>query len=139
MNKDLIAANFTDGVNKILVKRYISLIFILIILFLIFTMLNFTDWYLAIRKAIVVKQTLLSTFHYKVQPVFVVIEASLSALALNYFLKGNKSILLSFEHEQPDLLNKGYQWLHTALVLNIAGYVMLTISLLFRMYLVYKT
>lgn len=139
MNKDLIAANFTDGVNKMLVKRYISLIFILLILFLIFTFLNFTDWYLSIRKATILKQTLLSTFHYKVQPVIVVIEAALSALAINYFLKGNKSILLSFEHEQPDLLNKGYQWLHTALVLNIAGYVMLTISLLFRMYLVYKT
>ncbi|MEP7237525.1 MAG: hypothetical protein ABI685_06665 [Ferruginibacter sp.] len=137
MNEDLISGNFSDNVNRKFIQRYIRLLFILIILFLIFTILNFTDWYIAIKNAHPVKETLLTTFHYKIHPVLIVIEVALSALALNNYLKAQKLILHSFEKDNVELFNKGYSLLNGAAIINIAGYCMLILSISYRMFLTY--
>lgn len=135
MNEDLISANFSDNINKKLIHRYIRMLFTVIILFVSFTMLNFTDWYIAIKNAAPVRETLLTTFHYKIQPVLIVIEAALSALSLNNYLKGQKSILHSLEKDNAELFNKGYTLLNEALFLNITGYCILILSISYRMFL----
>jgi len=135
MNEDLISANFSDSINKKLIQRYVRMLLILIILFLGFTLLNFTEWYIAIKRAAPVRETLLTTFHYKIQPVLVIIESALTALALNNYLKGQKSILLSLENDSAELFNKGYTLLNQALIFNITGYCMLISSISYRMFL----
>lgn len=113
------------------------MLFVLIALFLGFTILNFTDWYIAIKNAGPVKETLFTTFHYKIQPVLIVIEAALAALSLNSYLKGQKSILLSLETENAEFFNKGYTLLNEALVLDISGYCIIVLSLCYEMLLTY--
>ena len=135
MNEDLISGNFAENVNRKFVSRNISLISILVILFLTFTLLNFTDWYIVIKNAHPVKETLLTVFHYKIQPVFIIIEAALSALSLNNYLKGQKLILRSLEKDNTEFFNKGYSLLNEAAVMNIIGYVLLILSIAYRMFL----
>jgi len=113
------------------------MLFVLIALFLGFTILNFTDWYLAIKEAGTVEVTLFTTFHYKIQPVLIVIEAALAAISLNSYLKGQRSILLSLETENAELFNKGYKLLNEALVLDISGYCIIFLSLCYEMLLTY--
>jgi len=137
MNEDLISTNFSYNINRKLIKRYIRMLFVLIALFLGFTILNFTDWYLAIKEAGTVEVTLFTTFHYKIQPVLIVIEAALAAISLNSYLKGQRSILLSLETENAELFNKGYKLLNEALVLDISGYCIIFLSLCYEMLLTY--
>jgi hypothetical protein len=135
MNEDLLSAAFSNNIDKKLIQRYISMLFVVIILFSVFTLLNFTDWYLTIKKVAPIRETLLTKFHYKIQPVLVVIEAAIAAIALINYLKAQKLILLSFENENAELFNKGYRLMNDAIILNIAGYGMLISSICYRMFL----
>jgi hypothetical protein len=113
------------------------LVFILLISFIIFTLLNFTDWYLYISNAGNIEKTLLTSFEYKIYPVIIVIDAALAALALNSYLKGQKLILQSFEKDSTELFNKGYVLLNESLVVNVIGYAILIFSTAYRLFLSY--
>ncbi len=137
MSEDLISGNFSDNVNKRLVSRHVRLVFILLISFIIFTLLNFTDWYLYIRNAGNLEKTLLTSFEYKIYPVIIVIDAALAAVSLNSYLKGQKLILQSFEKDNTELFNKGYVLLNESLVVNVIGYAILIFSSAYRLFLSY--
>lgn len=137
MSNDLISGNFSDSVNKKLLNRQINLLFILIILFILFTVLNFSDWYLFLRNKPQVKNTLLVTFEYKIYPVIIVIDAALAALSFNSYLKGQKLILQSFETDNTEYFNKGYSLLNESLLLNITGYTIFVVSTAYRIFLTY--
>lgn len=135
MGEDLISGNFSENVNKRLVNRQIRLTFILIIAFIIFTFLNFTDWYFYIRNAGDLEKTLLTNFEYKIYPVIIIIDAALAAISLNSYLKGQKLILQSFDKDNTEIFNKGYVLLNESLVINVISYTMLIFSTAYRIFL----
>lgn len=135
MNEDLISGNFSDNINKRLINRHVRLVFILLISFIIFTLINFTDWYLYIRNAGNLEKTLFTTFEYKIYPVIIVIDAALAAFSLNSYLKGQQLILQSFEKDNTELFNKGYVLLNESLVVNVIGYAILIVSTAYRLFL----
>lgn len=135
MSEDLISGNFPDNINKRLVNRQVRLAFMLLVSFVIFTLLNFTDWYFCIRNAHLLEKTLFTTFEYKIYPVIIVIDAALAALAFNSYLKGQKLILQSLQNDNTELFNKGYVLLNESTVVNVIGYVIFIFSTAVRIFL----
>lgn len=138
-NEDLLSGAFTEAVNKKMIRRYIRLLMATIILFVIFTLLNFADWYIFIKGSKNILDTLLGNYHYIIQPVLVVVDAAILAISINYYIKGQKLILHALETDDADLFNRGYALLNQSAIWNVAGYFLLISGTLYRMTLDYLT
>ena len=135
MNEDLISGNFADNVNKKVIKRNIRLLLVLIILFSVYTIFNFIDWYMVISKVPSLRKNFSVNYSYMILYFSFLIALMLGFIVWLYYYKGHKLILRSFEEENADLFNKGYSFLNKATVLNIIGYSLIILSFMFRYFL----
>jgi hypothetical protein len=137
MNENMLSNNFTENINVNMIKRNIQLLRTVMLLFCSYTVLNFIDWYVVISQANPVRHTAYALYLYKIRPIIVVIDAAIIYFIWSNYIQGHKLILLSFENDNPDFFNKGYSLLCRAVTLNIAGYILIILSLTFRFILKY--
>jgi len=138
MNNDLISANFSNNVNRDVIKQNISLLFVLLVLFSIYIIFNIIDWYLLL---VTVKSLTFSNvsnyYFYRIYPIISMIGLIIGLAVWFFYLKGHKLILESFEKDNADVFNKGYASLNIATKLNITGYSIILLSATTRYILKY--
>jgi hypothetical protein len=137
MQDNLISNSFADNVNKQLIKRNIRLLLVILILFSIYTLLNLADWYLFLQEVKPTRQTANTFYSHTISPWVTLVSAVLGFFVWDFYLKGHRLILLSFENDNPELFNEGYSLLNKATNVNIAGYLLITVSIAIRMFLRY--
>ncbi|MEP7256401.1 MAG: hypothetical protein ABI666_11545 [Ferruginibacter sp.] len=139
MSEDLISNNFADNINRNVIKRNIRLLFVVIILFSVYTIFNFIDWYMVMAQANPLRKTIFTFYSYWIRPLVFLITLILGFTEWVYYIKGHKLILLSFEKDNVDFFNKGYSFLNKATILNIIGYSLIILSFMFRYFLKYSS
>jgi len=138
MNHDLISHNFTDTINKDLIKRNIRLLLLIIILFSVFTLFNLAEYYsLVVYSPHPAKETRLAFYSFKIRPWIYFLSVIIGFIVWVNYIKGHRLILLSFENDHADLFNKGYEHINKAGIANIIGYAVLIISAGARYFLKY--
>ena len=108
MNEHLISNNFVYNVNKSLVKRNIHLINIILVLVLIYSCLDFMNWYDAISKSADKTLTTRLFFSYRIRPAIAIILVTFSIVNILFVLKANKLIDKSMELKDADHFNRAY-------------------------------
>jgi hypothetical protein len=69
MDDDLISNDFTGNINTQIIKRNLKILLLILILFSVYAVLDFAEWYPAISKANSLPQTTLNFYNYKIRPV----------------------------------------------------------------------
>ena len=132
MNEDLISNHFIDSINKTLIKRNIRLISVLFILTTIYALFNLLDWYIVLSKAEFTRITPRIIFLYRIHPIISVVISVISIIGYFLILNGNRSIAMSFEKNEADLFNRGYQLFYRAGVLSVVSFGIAIISIMIR-------
>jgi hypothetical protein len=108
MDEDLISDNFSDSVDKTMVRKVIVVIKILLILSIVYSCLELLEWYPYLFKNISGNLNYEAIFNYRIVPYILLLTLLLNIISLVFYLKGNKLIVLSFVHNEPELFNLGY-------------------------------
>ncbi|NOT93949.1 hypothetical protein [Ferruginibacter sp.] len=139
MSGDLISNNFAENINKNSIQRNIRLLWIILILFSLYVLFEIIEWALFLTGIKDVQETTLTFYSYKIMPIVSLINLAIGVLIWLFYIKGHKLILLSFEKDNADIFNKGYSMLNKATSLNIIGYSLILLSLVFRFILKYSS
>jgi hypothetical protein len=138
MSEDFISNNFAENINKQIIRRNIKLLLFILILFSLYIVLDFAEWFPFIYKASSFPDTNLNFYNYKIRPLIVLMCLPLNIAVWFFYLKGHKLILQSFEKDNADIFNKGYSFLFKVSILNIIGYSIFILSSIIRFVLKYS-
>lgn len=139
MSGDLISNNFAENINKNGIQRNIRLLWIILILFSLYVIFEIIEWALFLTGIKDVQETTLTFYSYKIMPIMSLVNLAIGVLIWLFYIKGHKLILLSFEKDNADIFNKAYSMLNKATSLNIIGYSLILLSLVFRFILKYSS
>ena len=108
MSEDLISDNFADNVDKAMIRKVIVVIKILLILSIVCSCLELSEWYPYLFKKIPGNLSYETVFNYRIVPYILLLTLLLNIISIAFYLKGNKLIAASFVHNEPELFDLGY-------------------------------
>ncbi len=120
MSGDLIANNFTAGVNIRLIKKVVLLIKFLFCLNLIYHIMQLYMWYVLISKTLDYDMSLPGNlYNYRIQPVVIVLLCVLNVIGYLMNIKSFSLMSRSIDESDAALFNRGYSLLYKVIVLTI--------------------
>lgn len=120
MSGDLIANNFTAGVNIRLIKKVVLLIKFLFCLNLIYHIAELYMWYVLISKTLDYDMSLpANLYNYRIQPVVIVLLCVLNVIGYLMNIKSFSLMSRSIDESDAALFNRGYSLLYKVIVLTI--------------------
>ena len=135
MNNDLISGNFTDNIDKSIIKQTHKLFKIIFLLFLAYSIFDLCDWYMLITGKGSIHETSLTFFSYRIRPIIALIVLIGNLLIIQFYINANKLISISFEAENSDNFNKGYAFFYKAAWLALVLNALSVISVIIRLFL----
>lgn len=120
MNNDLLSGNFTEGVDRKLVKKMLVLTKAILSLSIIYALVESYNWYIIIEETFRLNlQTRLAFFSFRVYPVVVIILFTLNIFAYSLNVRSIGLIDESIEENDADLFNQGFTLCFRALKLSL--------------------
>ncbi len=136
MSEDLISNNFVDNVNRIVIKKTFNFSKAVLTLTIVYSILELTNWYIAISDTIgKIISSYSVFFNYRIIPVIAVILLSMGIVSWGYCVKANKLIELSFQKNDANLFNKGYELFYKSARLIFASFSLAIVSVVIRLLL----
>jgi hypothetical protein len=136
MGEDLISNNFVDNVNKTVIKKTFFLTKVLLNLTLVYTIIDLLNWYIAISNSFTYAIRYNSTYYaVRIHPIVAVIILSLGIIGSSFVVKANRLICLSFEKNEADLFNSGYEYYNRAAKLSLVSFCVAIASAAIRLLL----
>jgi hypothetical protein len=137
MNNDLIPNSFVNGVEKKAIIKTIGLTRLVLNLIILYAILDLTHWSISIMGSL--DRRLISNhafYTYRIQPFVAIFLLSLSIIGSSFHLKANRLIELSFEQEDADSFNSGFQFYYKAARLSTLAASISIISVTIRLLLI---
>lgn len=120
MSGDLIANNFTAGVNIRLIKKVVLLIKFLFCLNLIYHIAELYMWYVLISKTLDYDMSLSGNlYNYRIQPVVIVLLCVLNVIGYLMNIKSFSLMSQGIEESDSVQFNRGYSLLYKVIILAI--------------------
>jgi hypothetical protein len=132
MIEDLISNNFVDNVDKSIIRKVILVVKILISLSIVYTILELVEWYPYLSKNISANFNFSDFYNYRIVPWILLLNIMLNIISLFFYLKGNKLMYSSLQHNDPDLLNEGFRNCYISGLLTSIDFAVGIITILFR-------
>ncbi len=109
MSKDLLSGNFTEGIDRKLIKKILVLAKAVMSLSIIYTVIELFNWYTVIERTVGLNlQTALLFFTYRIYPFVLLVLFVLNIFAYSFNVKSMSLIDESVEENDADLFNQGF-------------------------------
>ena len=137
MNEDLLANNFVDNVDKLLLKKTFLLSKLILIIVMAYAVIEIVSWYFIISSYPLdhVFISPLNFYTFRIQPLVAITILTMSIIAWLYFIRAGKLVGLSFEKADADIFNAGYLLYNKALRFVALSFITGIIALSLRLFL----
>ncbi len=136
MNQDLITNNFTDSINKNLLKKLLILSKIVLSLIIIYSIIELFNWYIFISKYFFESSLSYSNYYAsKIQPLIVILLLLIAIAGWFYNVKSITLINKAIENSNPEMFNKGYLFVYKTAKLAVISICLSIISAAIRLFL----
>lgn len=131
MNEDLISDNFTDHVDRGIIKRNFVISKLLMILCIIWSIVLLIDWYrfLQGRNGILIRGRYM-IYNYVILPISDVIIIALSVYTYFLILKAYRLIETSLDQSDGTLLSEGFRLFYTTNLLSVISFIISIIMIM---------
>ena len=136
--KDLLSGDFTETVNRVLLKKLQVLSRTVLSLCLVYSGLEIINWGIAIKNSInTLPDTFTAFYTYRLLPVIFLVIMLISILGHVFNVKAASLLVEAFEHKDADILNKGFSFLYKTATLTIVSFCIAIISVTIRIFTYY--
>ena len=140
MTEDLLSNNFVDNINRTVIEKAFRLSKFVLVLTIIYAIEELLAWYSIIARSINMSNlSFFELYDLRISPVIFILLLISSVISWSLCVKANRLIHLSFENNDTDLFNKGYQSFYRSAKLVCASFLIAIITvgarLLLKQYL----